>query len=67
MLIDEEPCGTSQFVRLFKVIVLNLHVIMTKPEIKFVDSCWIFLTKWSDTFRSFFCIWKGARILKKIS
>ena len=33
--------------------------------LKVVDSCWISSTKWSDTFRSFFGIWKGARILKK--
>ena len=33
--------------------------------VKVVDSCWIFSTKWSDTFRSF-CIRKGARIMKKI-
>ena len=33
--------------------------------LKVVDSCRIFSTKWSDTFTSFFCMWKGARILKK--
>ena len=34
MLIDEDPLGQVKFVRLFKVAVLNLHVIMMKPAIK---------------------------------
>ena len=38
MLINEEPFGTSLYVSLFKVTVLNLHVIMMKPEIKLIIS-----------------------------
>ena len=34
MLIDDDPWGQIKFVLLFKVIVLNLQVIMIKPEIK---------------------------------
>ena len=33
---------------------------------KVVDSCWISSTEWSDTFRSFFLMWKEARIRKNI-
>ena len=38
MLIDEDPLGQVKFVRLFKVAVLNLHVIMMKPAIKLIIS-----------------------------
>ena len=38
MLIDKDPLGQVKFVRLFKVTVLNLHVIMKKPEIKLIIS-----------------------------
>ena len=34
-------------------------------KFKVVGSCWISSTEWSDSFRSFFCIWEGARIMKK--
>ena len=34
MLIDDDPWGQIKFVLLFKVIVLNLQMIMIKPEIK---------------------------------
>ena len=30
--MDEDPLGQVKFVHLFKVTVLNLHVIMMKPE-----------------------------------
>ena len=33
MLIHEDPFGQVKFVRLSKVTVLNLHVIIMKPEI----------------------------------
>ena len=33
--------------------------------VKVVDSCWIFSTKWSDTFVRFLYNWKGARIWNK--
>ena len=36
MLIDEDPLGQVKFVRLFKVTVLNLHVVMTKSNIKVI-------------------------------
>ena len=38
MLIDEDPLGQVEFVSLFKVVVLNLHEIMMKPEIKLTNS-----------------------------
>ena len=38
MLMDEDPLGQVKFVSLFKVTVLNLHVIMMKPEIKLIIS-----------------------------
>ena len=38
------------------------HILLVKA----VDSCRMFSTKCSDTFRScFFCTWKGARISKE--
>ena len=33
---------------------------------KVVDSCWISLTEWSDTFRSFFAYGKKQESRKKI-
>ena len=38
MLIDEDPLRQVKFVQLFKVTVLNLHVVMMKPEIKLIIS-----------------------------
>ena len=38
MLIDEDPLGQANFVRLFKVTVLTLHAIMMKPELKLIIS-----------------------------
>ena len=38
MLIEEVPLRQLKFVNLFKVALLNLHVIMMKPEIKLVTS-----------------------------
>ena len=38
MSIVEEPFGTSEFVLLFKVTVLNLYVTIMKPEIKLIIS-----------------------------
>ena len=38
MLIGKEPFWTSLFEHLFDVTVLNLHVIMMKPEIKLIIS-----------------------------
>ena len=38
MLMDEDPLGQVKFVGLLKVTVLNLHVIMTKPDIKLIIS-----------------------------
>ena len=35
-LIDEDPLGQIKFGYLFEVTVLNLHVIMTKPETKLI-------------------------------
>ena len=35
-LVDEDPLGQVKFVHLFKVTVLNLHVIMMKPETKLI-------------------------------
>ena len=35
-LIDEDPLGQVKFAHLFKVTVLNLHMIMTKPETKLI-------------------------------
>ena len=35
----QNPClGQVKFVHLFKAVVLNLHVIMMKPEIKLIIS-----------------------------
>ena len=34
----KNPFGQVKFVHLFKVIVLNLHVIMMKPETKLIIS-----------------------------
>ena len=34
MLIDEDPLGQVEFVHIFKVVMIYLHVIMIKPEIK---------------------------------
>ena len=36
MFIDEDHLGQVKFGQLFKVTVLNLHVIMIKPEIKLI-------------------------------
>ena len=38
MLIDEDPLGQVKFVRLFKVTMLNLHIIMMKPDIELIIS-----------------------------
>ena len=35
-LINEDPLGQVKFVHLFKVTVLNLHVIMIKPKVNFI-------------------------------
>ena len=35
-LIDEDPLGQVKFGHLLKVTVLNLHVIMMKPETKLI-------------------------------
>ena len=35
-LIDEDPLGQVKFVHLFKVTVLNLHVIMIKPKVNLI-------------------------------
>ena len=47
MLVDKELFRTSQFVHLFKVNVLNLHVIMIKLWIKMLILaailCWIYV------------------------
>ena len=34
----KKPLGQVKFVRLFKVTLLNLHVIMMKPDIKLIIS-----------------------------
>ena len=38
MLVDEDPLEQVKFVHLFKVNVLNLHVIIMKPDIKLIIS-----------------------------
>ena len=38
MFIDEDPLTQVKFVHLFKVTVLNLHVIMMKPGTKLINS-----------------------------
>ena len=37
-VIDEDPQGKVKFVELFKITVLNLHVLMMMPEIKLIIS-----------------------------
>ena len=39
--------------------------LYSQTNFKVFDSCRTCSTKCSDTFRSFFCMWKGARISKK--
>ena len=38
MLINEDPFEQVEFEHLYEVTVLNLHVIMMKPEIKLIIS-----------------------------